>query len=129
MNVKAMFVNEDTVPYAHLIVSGKKLIETRTKNMLLPLVGERVAIVSTRKGRPAMVVGYATVNSYSFCPVNMLDMWRQETMIPKGDTYDNLGKRNGRQGKWFYELYQAESCKPYALPENTVRHGRSWCEW
>ena len=127
--MKAMFINEDGVPYAHLIVSGKKLIETRTRNMLLPLVGERVAIVSTRKGKPAMVIGYADVQNYAFCPVNLLDMWRNETCIPKGDTYDSLGKRNGRQGKWFYELYNAEPCKPFPLPENAVRHGRSWCEF
>ena len=127
--MKAMFVNEDGVPYAQLIVTGKKLIETRTKNMLLPLVGERVAIVSTHKGKKPMVVGYANVQNYSFCPITLLECWRRETMIPKGSTYDNLGKRNGKQGKWFYELYKAEPCKPYPLPTSAVRHGRSWCEW
>ena len=127
--MKAMFVNEDGVKYAQLIVSGKKLIETRTRNMLLPLVGERVAIVSTRKGHKPMVVGYANVQNYAFCPVTMLDMWRNETMIPKGDTYDNLGWRDGRQGKWFYELYNAEPCEPFPLPSSAVRHGRSWCEF
>lgn len=127
--MKGMFVNEDTAPYAQWIVSGQKLIETRTKNMLLPLVGERVAIISTRKGRKPVVVGYANVQNYSFCPVNLLDMWRRETMIPKGDTYDNLGTRNGKQGKWFYELYKAEPCNPFPLPSFAVRHGRSWCEF
>lgn len=127
--MKAMFVNEDGVKYAQLIVSGKKLIETRARNMLLPLVGERVAIVSTRKGHKPMVVGYANVQNYAFCPVTMLDMWRNETMIPKGDTYDNLGWRDGRQGKWFYELYNAEPCAPFPLPSSAVRHGRSWCEF
>lgn len=127
--MKAMFVNEDGVLYAHLIVSGKKLIETRTKNMLLPLVGERVAVVGTRKGKAPMVIGFVNVQNYCFCPVTMLEMWRSETMIPKGDTYDNLGKRDGRQGKWFYELFNAEPCDPFPLPANAVRHGRSWCEF
>ena len=124
-----IFVNENGIPYAQLIVEGKKLIETRTKNMLLPLVGERVAIISTKRGRKPFIVGYATINSYSFCPFPLLGMWRAETCIPKGDTYDKLGKRNGRQGKWFYEMGDAERCKPYPLPESAVRHGRSWCEF
>ena len=32
-------------------------------------------------------------------------------------------------GKWFYHLANAEECTPYPLPENAVRHGRSWCEF
>lgn len=127
--MKAMFINENTVPYALLITGGKKSIETRTKNMLLPLVGERVAIVSTKHGCKPLVVGYVNVDDYCFCPVNLLNMWRKETMIPVGDVYDNLGKRDGVRGKWFYMLSNAEACAPYILPETAIRHGRSWCEF
>ena len=126
--MKAMFVNEDTVKYADLIVSGRKTIETRKKNMLKPLVGERVAVVSTRRSRVPMVVGYVNVQSYMFCPINMLNMWRSETCIPVGDSYDNLGKRDGIHGKWFYELSNPEPCAPFVLPADAGRHGRSWCE-
>lgn len=127
--MKAMFVNENTVPYAQLIVSGEKTIETRTKNMLLPLVGERVAVVRTRNGKKPMVVGYVDVTWYCFCLAAFLDEWRNETLIPRGDIYDNLGRRDGRQGKWFYDLANAEPCDPYPLPASAVRHGRSWCEF
>lgn len=54
--MRAMFVNEDEYSYAEEIASGVKTIETRSKNMLSALVGERVAIVSTRANRKPMVV-------------------------------------------------------------------------
>lgn len=127
--MKGIFINEDGVKYAELIVSGRKIIETRTRNMLKPVVGERVAIISTSRGRKPLVIGYANIQNYSFCPITLLDGWRDLTLIPKGDTYDKLGKRNGRQGKWFYEMFRPERCNPYPLPENVIRHGRSWCEW
>ena len=127
--MKAMFVNDDDLPYTRLIVIGQKVIETRTKNTLLPLVGERVAIVRTHSGSKPTVVGYATVQEYYFCPVIMLNSFRDLTLVPKGSTYDKLGKRNGKQGKWFYELKDAEPCEPYPLPSSAIRHGRSWCEF
>ncbi len=125
-----IFVNEDgAVKYAHEIVARRKPIETRTKNMLSALVGERVAIISTHRGRKPMIIGYADMTRYEFCPFTLLEMYRPLTLIPKGSFYDNLGTRDGIQGKWFYWFQNAEECEPYPLPDDAIRHGRSWCEF
>lgn len=124
-----VFINDDSFPYTDKILEHIKTIETRTKNMLLPLVGERVAIIRTGKGKKPLVVGYVDITNYAFCPVIMLDAYRNETCIPVGSTFDNLGTRDGRQGKWFYYLENAVSCNPYKLPSSAIYHGRSWCEF
>ena len=126
--MKGIFVNEDSdrehVSYASAIVDGEKTIETRTKNMLRPLVGERVAIISTRRGLGACIIGHATIDKAFWCTADRLNSMRSQTLIPKGSKYDCY-----TGGKWCYYLVNPERCEPYPLPGSAVRHGRSWCEW
>ena len=120
-----IFVNENgCVHYADLIVGGYKTIETRNRNMLKALVGERVAIVRTRRGKNPLVVGYADIAGAEFCPASKFEEFRDRTCIPQGSMYDVHGK-----GKWFYHMANAERCDPYPLPADAARHGRSWCEF
>ena len=123
-----IFVNSAKVNYAGYIVSGKKTIETRSSNTLKKLVGRRVAVIETGKG-PAQVIGYVDITHAAFCLSIYYEAWRNETMIPAGDKYDRFGTRDGVSGKWFYDLENAEKCTPYELPDNAIRHGRSWCEF
>ena len=128
--MKAVFINEDHgLLYAHWIAEGRKLYETRTKNTLLPLVGERVALCSTRNGKAPEIVGYADVVNYFFCNAGLFEMYRPDTMIPEGSKYNKFGMRDGISGKWFYEMANPETCKPFPLPSSAIRHGRSWCEF
>ena len=123
--MKAMFVNQSRyVRYADAIAAGLKPYETRTRNMLSALVGERVAVVRTQDGKPPVVVGYVTVTAAEKKSRQWLDDHRNQTLIPPGSQYDCKGAF-----KWVYTLTDAEECTPYPLPAGTVRHGRSWCEW
>ena len=123
--MKAMFVNEDGgIRYAAAIVQGYKPIETRTKNMLAELVGERVAVIRTRRGKAPTVLGYVDVVSSAHRNGKWLDENRDKTLIPAGSKYDVNG-----WAKWCYFLENPAPCDPYPLPENAVRHGRSWCEF
>ena len=123
--MSGIFVNENGgIHYAQLIVDGVKTIETRSRDMLRPLVGKRVAIVRTRRGKVPMVVGYADISDSVFCPAHMYNMYRYKTCVPEGSTYDVRGK-----GKWFYYLVNAEKCDPFPLPQDSIRHGMSWCEY
>ena len=97
--------------------------------MLFPCVGERVSIVSTKRGRRPLVIGYADMVDYFFCPICLFEMYRDETMIPPGSKYDVSVVSGGRSGKWFYKMANAETCVPFELPADAVRHGRSWCEF
>lgn len=125
--MKAMFVNQLShagIPYADALAGGYKTIETRSKNMLAALVGERVAIVKTIRNKKPVVVGYVDIVSASFCPAGDFDKYFNQHLVPPGSAYDCHGK-----GKWFYYCANAEKCEPYALPSSAIRHGRSWCEW
>lgn len=123
--MKGIFVNENGgIPYASAIARGIKPVETRSRNMLRQLVGDRVAIVRTRRGKSPVVVGYATIAFCDFWTAAQLDGIRDITLIPPGSAYDATGR-----GKWCYWMKEAETCDPFALPSSAVRHGRSWCEF
>lgn len=122
---QGIFVNEDSgVHYADAIVKGFKTVETRNKNMLSSVIGLRVAIISTRKGRKPMVIGFADIVSGSRLNGKWLDENRDKTLIPKGDKYDA-----GGCPKWCYFVENPEECTPFPLPDTAIRHGRSWCEF
>jgi len=126
-HMKGIFVNQlsaSGVPYADAIVDGLKTIETRNRDMLSRLVGERVAVIRTRRGKNPTIVGYVTINSKSFVNAEQFDIIREFTLIPVGSKYDVHGR-----GKWCYGLSNAKRCIPYALPKDAIRHGRSWCEF
>lgn len=119
-----MFVNNNgCVPYADAIAQRYKTIETRNKNMLAALVGQRVAIVKTGRGGP-VVIGYVTITGSEFCPADCFDKYFADHLVQPGSKYAPRGR-----GKWFYYCAGAEKCDPFPLPENAVRHGRSWCEF
>lgn len=123
--MKGIFVRETRrgVPYAYAITAGIKTIETRSRNMLRQLVGERVEIIRTGKG-PATIVGRATITGAFFCPLDQFDALRDQHLIPPGSCFDATGR-----GKWCYEMADAETCEPYPLPASALRHGMSWAEW
>ena len=107
------------MPYADLIVKGIKTIETRSRNMLSACVGERVAIIRTIRGKKPEVIGYADIYQHELSKYMASDVI--DTFVPHGSKYcDN---------RHFYYLSWATECKPYPLPKDAVRHGRSWCEF
>lgn len=123
--MKGIFVNENgCIPYAHAIVKGAKTIETRNRNMLSGCIGDRVAVVRTRRGKNPLVVGYVDIIAASFCPLCEFKYHFDQHLVPPGSMYDAKAR-----GKWFYWLENPEECEAYPLPADAVRHGRSWCEF
>ena len=121
-----IFINDDCFPFTREILAGRKTIETRNKNMLKDLAGKRVALISTRRGKRPAIVGYAMIDRHPiYLHAESLDFFRDLTRIPAGSKYD---PKPGA-GKWCYNLFRVESCDQYTLPENAIRHGRSWCEF
>ena len=121
--MKVVFINGRRIPFPTYICNKWKTLETRQKNMLSALVGERVAIAETGTHKVPMIVGYADMTGSFFCNAEDFDKYRDQTMIPAGSEYDCKGK-----GKWCYIMENAEHCTPYPLPSSAIRHGRSWCE-
>ena len=124
--MRGIFVNENgCIHYADAIVRGSKPIETRNKNMLSACVGDRVAIIRTRRNKKPTIVGYATITKAFFASADALNNMRDLTLIPPGSAYDAKG-----HGKWCYLLDDARREEyPYPLPSSATRHGRSWCEF
>lgn len=124
MQMPVMFVHQTVaVPYADAIAAALKPIETRTRNVLRSLIGQRVAIARTRSGHPAEIVGYVTVTAATWATAAELDTMRNLTLIPKGSRYDCTGA-----GKWCYHLADAESRDPIRLDTlHIVRKNRSYC--
>lgn len=119
-----IFVNEDGgIHYAQAIVGSYKPLETRGRNMLSKLIGDRVAVIRTRRGKKPLVLGYVNIDSAERRSKDWLDKNRDKTLIPPGSKYDSDRPR------WCYALSGAEKCDPYPLPEDAIRHGRSWCEF
>ena len=107
-----------------IFVTKKKYIETRTRNTLEPLFGERVAVIRTGRGS-TVVIG--TVMLAGIMPPDK-EEWskhqRERACIEPGSKWDS------ENGKWCYYLSEPEMFKhPSPVPANAVRHGRSWCEW
>ena len=95
-----VYVHETrATPYAVAIASGIKPIETRTRDTLGNLVGEKVLIIRTRDGKPSDVVGSAVISEKCFCSAAELDSMRNQTLIPPGSKFDCNGK-----GKWCYTM-------------------------
>lgn len=124
--MKGIYVqNTRATKYAEAIAKAYKPLETRTRDMLGKLLGERVAIIRTGLGLPATVVGYATIVSKRWVEAGAeWEGLRDQHLIPPGSKYDCNGK-----GKWCYLMAAAEPCDPFPVPADRINHGRAWCEF
>ena len=120
-----IFVNENGgIHYASAMAAGYKTIETRSRDMLKNLVGKRVEIIRTHRGKNPVIVGSVDIVAKSFCKAEEFENYFNKHGVPPGSLYAPHGK-----GKWFYHLENAKACEPYPLPTDAIRHGRSWCEF
>lgn len=112
--------------YASFICDGTKTIETRSRDMLKKLVGERVAVINTGIWKRPRVIGYVTITGKWYCPDDKFDDYFYKHWVMAGDEFYTAGR-----GKWMYELTDPEELPlvGYELPADAVRHGRSWCEF
>lgn len=95
----AIYIHDTKLePYTELIMSRAKTIETRNRDSLRQLVGQRVGIIRTRAGHSAELVGAATITGKFFADSEYLDEIRDQTCIPTDSKYNN------ERGKWCYIL-------------------------
>lgn len=104
-------INCKEIDYIALILARRKLIETRKRNTLKPLVGQRVGLIRTGKG-PAMLVGYATITDViKYTSEKAFRLDRKKHLVPKGSKYDFDGRKYG------YVLSDVVACDP--VPVNS----------
>ena len=116
--------NYKDTKYADLIVKGLKTIETRNRNTLGKLNGQTVAIVRTGEKRPE-IIGFVDMAGVWHCDAADFHKYDLRHFVSMGSRHNTTDK-----GKWMYELANAkELIRPIPLPKNTIRHGRSYCEF
>ena len=117
-----IFINCKALPFIDYILIGAKLYETRSRNMLGRLLGERVALIETGKGR-AIIRGYATIDHYTVLYHDSIEARKSAWIF--GTHYDIP---DGGE-KVFYHLKDATPCEPYGLPAERINHGRAYTEF
>lgn len=117
--VPAIYVNEPgCIPYARAITLNIKPIETRSRDVLGHLVGQRVLIIRTRRNRKPLVIGSVKITGKSFKTAAELDALRDYTLITPGSMFDCKGR-----GKWCYELSDGIAYEhPMPFAEYNVIH-------
>lgn len=118
-------INSSSAPFMTDIGALRKRLETRSRNMLHALVGQRVILAETRQG------GYLAMYSAvirSARAIRSRDEWdalRSLHRVPECSTYD---WDDSTRVKWVYEIACLRRLRPFMVPEG-FRHGRTWMEY
>ena len=119
-----LFINCARHPFLDLIIRRRKLDETRSRDTLRALVGLRVFLAETGRGRSlcrcSAVIG-APLVARSRKEWNAL---RSRHRVPRGSQYD---WKPWTKVKYLYPVLDVVACTPFH-PQEGVRHGRVWME-
>lgn len=108
--MKAININDRDSPYTDYILDGIKTVETREKNTLKSLVGQRVGIIRTGCGK-AMLVGYVTISD--IIKYDSIEKFRDDFnrhLVEPDSKYDMKGS-----DKYGYVLKNPQRCKPVEI--------------
>jgi predicted transcriptional regulator len=109
--MKAININDKDSPFTDWILDGIKTVETREKNTLKSLVGQRVGIIRTGCGK-AMLVGYITIAEIiKYGTENEFRLDTNRHMVKPGSKYDI--RKDGV--KYGYVLVDPKKCKPVTV--------------
>ena len=125
MMIPVVGINSSSAPFMTDIGDLLKRLETRSRNMLRSLVGQRVILAETRQG--GYLAMYTAVIR-SARPVRSAAEWeglRPLHRVPVGSQYD---WQPGDRVRWVYELTGLRRLRPFLVPEGR-RHGRTWMEY
>lgn len=113
--MKGININDKEFPFTDYILDGIKTIETRGTNSLKSVVGQRVAIVRTGKGK-AIIVGYVDVTGVKrYDAENEFRRDYDKHLVEKGSKYDISA-----DGKYGYILENPQRCDPVIAPRGGI---------
>ena len=123
--IPVVFINCRLFPFIAWIISGRKVYETRTRDMLRALVGQRVYLAETGRGGRPIIRCSCVIDHSLTCDLATFRALRHLHSVPTGSVYDwNAGTRK----KVLYRLADVQPVDPFAAPEGP-RHGRVWMEY
>lgn len=118
-----VYINCKRFQFVSRILSGDKLHETRSRNMLKPLVGQSVYLIETGTGSVPLVRGIARIASAVSVPFS--DVAARRSACIYGTPYDIAPGRS----KWFYRLVDVRTVTPFPVPADRINHGRAYTEF
>ena len=124
--IPVVFINCSSAPFVDDIINLSKVFETRSANTLRSLVGKRVLICQTGKGKSLVRCSARIVNSFPVHSFHEWDMFRDYTRVPLYSKYDWSA---GTKIKWLYELSDILIESVPFHPAEGPRHGRVWMEY
>ena len=128
--IPVIFINDSGEPYVKLIMSGQKTYETRSRNTLKSLLewalDERVLIAETGHGAPIVRCSAVIDHLATIYTAERWNQLRKVHRVPVGDRYD---WKPDTKVKWLYHLKDVRPVKPFRLPKESRRHGRTWAEY
>ena len=121
-----VYINCSKQPFIDQIMGLMKDIETRNRDTLRALVGQRVYFIETGHGKAknmvrcsARITGHAVVEDF-----NTWKSLRNRTRVYPGSDYE---WKPETKKKHLYFLSDVERFEPFAPPEG-IRHGYVWME-
>lgn len=122
-----VYINCALFPFIDLIIKGLKLYETRNRNTLKSLIGKTIYIAETGKGkRPIIRCRCVITECLTITDRKTYNQYRQWTRVEKGSCFDFIPGQTKK--KVLYKLENVQACKPFPVPENVIKHGRTYCE-
>lgn len=123
--IPAIFINCSRFPFIDWIMKRQKIYETRNRNTLRQLVGQRVYLVETGKNwnviRCSAVIRCAKKVKHR----GTWNLLRDSHCVPEESVYD---WNSDTKCKWLYLLEDVHPVPiPFTPPEGT-RHGLVWME-
>ena len=124
--IPVLFINCSSAPFVDKIINRSKVYETRSVNSLRSLVGKRVLICETGKGRSLIRCSARIVNAFPVSSFHEWDLFRDYTCVSYDSPYE---WKPGTKTKWLYELSNVITESVPFHPAEGKRHGRVWMEY
>lgn len=123
--IPIIFINSRSVPFVDMIMEGKKLYETRTRNVLKSAFeyGNRFLIAETGNGKPVVRCSATIEAMHTLYTEEAWNRYRNLHAVPAGSEFD---WKPDTKKKVLYHLTDVQPVEPF-VPEGK-RHGRTWME-